>query len=133
MDLIDSRTDIDIENLSASSNLASLCIDECQVTFEEFEIFITKICSQLRVLNIRHCENLFYFNANRWERLINKHIPRLRRFNFEYIADIEEEHDRFLENINGFFSSFWIEHQWFLEIKIECKKVFYLIYPYKYI
>ncbi|CAF4244355.1 unnamed protein product, partial [Didymodactylos carnosus] len=50
--LIKSNTNIDFQKLVALPNLIYLRIDNCEIGFDEFEIFITKLYAQLQILNI---------------------------------------------------------------------------------
>jgi hypothetical protein len=49
--------------------------------FDVFEIFMSKIHSKLKVLSFAtYCEDLAYFDANQWKKLILKYFSQLKEF-----------------------------------------------------
>ncbi|CAF3714784.1 unnamed protein product [Rotaria socialis] len=102
-------------------NLTYCSISLCYLKFDEFEIFIKKISSQLRVLCFNPCSDISYLGADRWQRLITKHMPLLYTFQFKYhdavvgYFEIQPYH----LFINRFTSPFWIERQWLFNIEID--------------
>jgi hypothetical protein len=116
--------------------LTHLSIKDCILSFDKFELFIIKICSQLKLLRIFNRTDITYLDANRWQWLISHHMYRLSVFDFQHSIRIEE-----VENIqvyhtmiNKFASSFWIERQWFFAhqhcSQYGCMK-FYSTQPYR--
>jgi hypothetical protein len=117
------------------SYLTHISIGECDVEFDEFEVFIRKISSQLQVLHISIAWNTAYLDASRWEQLIKKYMPHLNKFYFNYDQYIDDD---FNINpgytfINQFTSPFWLERKWFCELKVDCADMTLSIYPYRYI
>ncbi|CAF2030643.1 unnamed protein product [Rotaria magnacalcarata] len=102
-------------------NLTYCSISLCYLKFDEFEIFIKKISAQLRVLCFNPCSDISYLDADRWERLITKHMPLLHTFQFKYhdavfgYFEIQPYH----LFINRFTSPFWIERKWLFNIEID--------------
>jgi hypothetical protein len=133
--LINSDTHIDLQKSVALPNLTYLRIDncDCDVGFDEFEIFITKLSAPLQILNIEQWVSYGCLDADRWERLIRRHIPQLCRFYYKvseaYHLDYEHGHLDF--EIDRFTSIFWIERQWFVEIKTDFCGVTYIIRPFR--
>lgn len=94
------------------SNLTHLSILVYDAKFNEFEMFITKIDSKLKMLSfITYSEDIDYLDANRWEKLIMKYFPQLKEFYFQYdeSLDFENKSTIYLGQPNEFASSFWIE------------------------
>ncbi len=123
------------KNLPILSNLTHLFFYQCQLKFQDLEIFIEKISSQLRVLCINTSSDSSYLDADRWEQLISEYLPFLRTFNFEYRYFIRTPRDVF---VNKFTSPFWIDRRWILELKVDIyqesmTKITYSIHPQKYI
>jgi len=116
------------------SHLRYISIGECQVDFDEFEVFIKQISSQLQVLRISISWNLAYLDSNRWEQLIKRHMPHLNKFHFNYDQYSYDDLniDPGYTFINRFDSPFWIERKWLSELRIDGKEMFSSIHPYKY-
>lgn len=121
-------------------NLTNITFNMCNAIFDEFEIFIQKICKQLRILCINTSQDAAYLDATRWERLISQHMPYLRVFNFEY----HEYHYQSIELtshnslLKQFTSPFWINRGWFFQILADIDywppiKISYCLRPNKYI
>ncbi|CAF3243238.1 unnamed protein product [Rotaria sp. Silwood2] len=119
------------------SNLTHITIEELDLPFDVFEIFITEITSTLQVLSIGiKSINFTYLNANRWEQLISQHIPYLSKFHFEYyekIPSLSNEHHNLLKQFTTFF---WIKQQLFFEIHIDTaewsvEEIIFSIHPYR--
>ncbi len=120
-------------------NLTYCSIQICYLNFNEFEIFIKKISSQLRILHFSPASDIVYLDADRWERLISQHMPYLHTFHFEY-SDIvfgRFEFQSYHSFINRFTSSFWIEKGWIFDIQTDLNhwppiEIIYSIKPHKY-
>jgi hypothetical protein len=117
--LLESRYNTGIESMTLP-NLTHLFLISNGVQFNEFEIFIKKISSQLRVLHMTtaRCDEA-YLNADRWERLISEHLPRLQKFAFAYCTFIRNEKAPYYTLIKQFTSSFWIKRRWFLQVEMN--------------
>jgi hypothetical protein len=116
------------------SKLTYLSIDLPSMSFDEFEILISKIDAKLKILRLYILfDNRVYLDARRWEQLISQHLPELEKFYFKYFDFIIEylETQRYSERRNEFFSSFWIERQWILEAETDDEITIYSIRPYK--
>lgn len=115
------------------SNLRYLSIGRCQVEFDQFEVFIKSISSALTVLRISVSWNTAYLDANRWERLIIRHISHLKKFHFHCKHDIDDDLstspvDELLKRFN---SSFWLQRKWFCDLEIDGTEMCFVIEPYK--
>ncbi|CAF1179198.1 unnamed protein product [Adineta steineri] len=116
--------------------LKSIHFDDVAASFEEFEVFIKEISSQLQTLKVREPENKTYLDGNRWEELIKEYMPQLETFYFSFNQDIHDDrninliysNDGF---INRFNSPFWFERKWFREIEVYCESMTFIIRPYK--
>jgi len=134
-ELSELNSDIKRETSIILPNLTHIVIQECHMSFDEFEIFIKKISSQLQVLRINTFEDEIYIDPDRWKRLILQHIPNLRKFYFSHHEDnINAFHSkRYHALLNRFTSSFWIKRQWIFEYQIDYSQTIYSIRPYRYI
>ena len=110
------------------SNLTHLCINKCDIHFDQFEILIIKISSQLQVLKLSTFDHS-YLDANRWEQLISQHMTQLRRFYFQH----RESSDNNPQLINEFTSPFWIDRQWIFDITVDGLEFIYSVQPYRYL
>jgi hypothetical protein len=66
--------------------LTQISLRECDISFDEFEIFIAKISPQLHMLRIiiPDGDGESFLDTDRWEQFILKHIPQMNKFYFEY-------------------------------------------------
>ncbi|CAF4004181.1 unnamed protein product, partial [Rotaria sordida] len=120
------------EILLTLPNLTYICFVRCALKFDILEKFMRKISSQLQVWHLNTYEDAAYLDANRWKRLIKIHIPHLRKFYFNHHMSIDDgDIVPNCESINQFTSIFWIERQWFFELKDELHQFVYSIYPYR--
>jgi hypothetical protein len=55
-----------------------------ETTFNALEIFITKICPNLKCLSIVASNDITFLDAYRWEHLILNYFPYLEKFSFTY-------------------------------------------------
>jgi hypothetical protein len=113
------------------SNLTHILIDEYDLEFGEFEMLIRKItCNKLKVLhiNIRR-QKITCFDANQWEKLIRQYLPQLKKLHLTYASNINENSDQ----LKQFFSSFWIERRWIMEVQSRYNNIMYAIGSYRYI
>jgi hypothetical protein len=110
------------------SNLTHLTIGTFYVNFDEIEMFLLALCSQLKFLeiDIRLSKDENCIDADRWEQLISQHMPLLDKFIFSY-SDTDIKCNHML--INRFTSSFWIQRNWLLKISLWRQNVDYSIQP----
>ncbi|CAF4762685.1 unnamed protein product [Rotaria sp. Silwood1] len=113
-------------------NLTHVSFVRCNVEFDGLENFIKKISSQLQVWYLNTYWKTAYLDADRWRRLIKKHIPHLCKFHFNhYMTTDDGDIIPNCEAINQFTSIFWTERQWFFELKDELDKFIYSIHSYR--
>jgi hypothetical protein len=65
--LRESYLNLDSKQSITLSNLTYICIRNCHVHFNEFEMFMTKLLCQVKVLRINQYFGKPYFDAYRWE------------------------------------------------------------------
>jgi hypothetical protein len=112
------------------TNLTHVTIEKCELKFDVLEIFIKKICSQLRVFRIViRLKDVSYLDADRWEGLITQYMPHLERFEFKYY---EYFTDRLKFTpchrlLDRFLSPFWIERKWILGLEFDANDLIYSI------
>ncbi|CAF1231863.1 unnamed protein product, partial [Didymodactylos carnosus] len=112
---------ITTKTISTISTSTYISITRCAVSFDDLEIFITQISSQLEVLRITCYEDATYLDANRWERIISQNLSHLFRFDFKYEEIIDEDFvvTKYHSLINQFNLSFWIERNWLCKLYID--------------
>lgn len=103
------------------SYLKNLSIPFTHLTFNEFEVFIKKISSQLQSLLFNTHVESAYLNADRWEYLIEKFIPNLKIFDFAFIEVIENRFEvtPYHKQITRFNSEFWLKKQWVYRLELR--------------
>ncbi|CAF4015144.1 unnamed protein product, partial [Adineta steineri] len=116
-------------------HLKYIGFEEVYVSFDEFEVFIKEISSQLQILKIYTLQNRTYLDGNRWEQLINEYMPQLKKFYFRFTQNIKKDTQTNLIDstdgfINRFSSPFWSERKWFRELKVFRKTMIFSIFPY---
>jgi hypothetical protein len=63
------------------SNLNDLSLHLSSVTFDEFEILISKIDAKLKILRVHITfDDRINLDARRWEQLISQHLPEFEKF-----------------------------------------------------
>ncbi|CAF4467842.1 unnamed protein product [Rotaria sp. Silwood2] len=89
-------------------NLTRISIAKCYANFDELEMFISKVSLQLQVLRINTFRDVAYLDANRWERIISKHLLYLNIFEFKHEESIDKDFEAsvYHEKLNGFNSLF---------------------------
>ncbi|CAF3162159.1 unnamed protein product [Rotaria sp. Silwood2] len=105
-----------------------------RVNFDEFEIFIKKLYSYLKILRITNqSKDITFLNAHRWEQLVLQCIPQLEEFDLQYYEQRNDQFDysSYTRESDQFISSFWIERKWIFEIEINNESINYLIHPYR--
>ncbi|CAF0901477.1 unnamed protein product [Didymodactylos carnosus] len=117
-------------------HLKYICFEECHISFDEFEVFIKEISSQLQILKIGIPANKSYLDGNRWERLIKKYMPQLEKFDFQFTQNIDDDMNTNSSDssdgfINRFNSPFWFERKWFRELQVYCDEMVFSIHPYR--
>ncbi|CAF2573922.1 unnamed protein product [Rotaria sp. Silwood2] len=116
------------------SNLTNVSIHMHHEKFDEFEIFIRKICSKLKILRVNtYSQDIAFLNAYRWEKLILQSLSQLEEFYLRYYERAGPVHKYPMYNgqLNQFVSSFWIERQWIFETEINSESIIYLVGPYR--
>ena len=121
------------EVLLSLPNLKHMSILSCEVQFNEFEVFLKKICSKLQVLHLKTLSDTDYLDANRWKQFIKKHMPHLYNFHFDHHMCVDEGDDIIPNHkiINQFILPFWIDHHWFIGVKDTTDGLIYSVRRYK--
>ena len=111
-----------------------------RLSFDSFQLLCSACFHDLQVLSISTRADDHYLIADRWEQLIVRYLPRLRRFDFQHYwepvdnNDIEQRTYHLL--IDRFTTSFWIDRQWFFAHQHFSRRgirdaVFYSTHPYR--
>ena len=121
------------EHRVALPNLQYLSMECGFMCLTEFESIVRILSSDVEVLNILHDSGEDYFDANRWERMIQKHVPYLQKFDYKYrtFDDCEDLEDVLHLKMDRFTSPFWTEQQWFFEVEISTDTIVYSISSHK--
>jgi len=102
-------------------NLTHFSFYECQLSFDQLEILIKKITSNLQVVRLTTSKDRAYFNGDRWEQLLTHSIPHLRLFELKHQEIIDNNirctTDHVL--IHHFTSTFWIKPRWIIKFNIS--------------
>lgn len=111
-------------------HLTHLWLQTYGAEFPLFDRFIKKIEANLTKLSIStQSYDVRYLHANRWEQLITESFPQLQQFLLKYCESVDKEHDfdDLSEEIQGFFTSFWIDRRWLFDAEIEDDLIYYYI------
>ncbi len=132
----------DIENtyFFPSIRLENLiCLSVCisNVDFVYFKQFIESMNRKLKKLSIiTQSDDTTYLYASRWKQLIQDSFPQLNKFYLTYFNhSYNDNHQDEIcsKELNEFYSSFWIERKWVLNIEIDENYIKFRIHPFKYI
>jgi hypothetical protein len=131
------KDDLNIEVLlpTTLANLTHLSIDDYRGNFDESIIFISKICSKLKMLSFTtYDEDIAYLNATRWEQFILNYLPQLETFYFRYYVYFINENicQMYLGRPAQFTSSFWTEQKWVFKVDVNYDYTAYSVHPYRY-
>lgn len=116
--LIKSDSPIDTEKPGIVPSLTDLRIGRSELGLDACEIFLKSISFRLQVLSIKNFVDEHCLDADRWERLINNYIPRLRHFDYRELYTFANDADPTYMKMGQFTSSFWIERPWFFEFEL---------------
>ncbi|CAF3465611.1 unnamed protein product [Rotaria sp. Silwood1] len=129
--------DIDIETLLPLrlSNLTYLRTCFNYLNFHEFEIFIKKIYSPLKILHVEFLvEDVNFRDSDCWENLILTSLSHLEELYLIYKERFPPSDDLiFSGKLNPFSSPFWIDRRWFFEVETDINFVNYIVRPYRYV
>jgi hypothetical protein len=135
--LVESDTYINAGQPLTLSNLTYICINYPLARFYDFEMFMMQLSAPVQVLSVSLSYDQTYLDGDHWKRLIIKHMPHLRRFDFKYRGHFQISLDEtsFDAIIHRFTSPFWIERQCFFEfaMNIDDEYINWSIRPYRYI
>ncbi|CAF1114106.1 unnamed protein product [Rotaria sp. Silwood1] len=127
--------DIDIETLLPLrlSNLTYLRTCFNYLNFHEFEIFIKKIYSPLKILHVEFLvEDVNFRDSDCWENLILTSLSHLEELYLIYKERFPPSDDLiFSGKLNPFSSPFWIDRRWFFEVETDINFVNYIVRPYR--
>ena len=133
--LDESDGEINSEVLKKLMNLVHFTSSIYNCQFDEFEEFLSKISSRLKLLSVttRYSDKKF-LDSGRWEQLISQYMPDLNRLNFCYSDTINDdfEIDASHSLINGFTSDFWLKRKWIFKLFISKNELIYLIRSHRY-
>ena len=133
--LIESNKNIENEISLTLPNLTYLRIWHCHVKFDKFKLFLKRICSQLRVLNITGCPDVNYMDLNQWKDFTMENMVHLRRFYLtcRIVARSGFDHIYFDTFTDQFYSQFWKEQKWIFKLQIRYQVTFdYILNQYEY-
>ena len=125
--------------LPASNQLTHISLKLKAVRFNRLEQFLAQFPVSLEVFRISVDDDLEYFNANRWERLITNFMPNLRLFDIENIYVARGTVDPLMDenSIKQFTTPFWLDRKWFIgyqQTKMDrylIRRIFYSGQPYR--
>jgi hypothetical protein len=102
-------------------NLTHLSFCKCQLRFDELEILIKNIGSQLQVVRLTTVEDKAYFNGDRWRQLLSHYTPHLRLFELEHQQAVSFDFELVPDygRIHHFTSTFWKKPHWIIKFKFS--------------
>ena len=87
----------------------SLAISSAELKLSELETFLQSLGRTIEVFKIDLGFDMAYLDAERWQQMIRKHLPKLRIFDF-YSAEVDFPDPLCVAKyVNPFNSTFWIE------------------------
>ncbi|CAF2662233.1 unnamed protein product [Rotaria sp. Silwood2] len=98
-------------------HLNSIYLNIYNITFNELEIFLIKIYSNLKTLSMKCSNDTMFLNTHRWELLIMNYYPELEKFYLKYCDRISN--DGFYKEKIDLSSSFWIKKKWIFGIEFS--------------
>ncbi|CAF1510485.1 unnamed protein product [Adineta ricciae] len=114
--------------------LSHLTVNSYYGTFDDLQIFISKIHCKLTIFNLFIVSpDITFLSGDRWERFLIQYLPHLVEFSFKYslsFAEIQENVDFDRNMQNQFHSSFWIQQNWILDVEIDFNAIVYSIKPF---
>jgi len=116
-----------------------ICLSVCisNVDFVDFKQFIESMNRKLKKLSIiTQSDDTTYLYASRWKSLIQDYFPQSNKFYLTYFNHrYNDNHQDEIcsKELNEFYSSFWIERKWVLNIEIVKNYIKFRIHPFKYI
>lgn len=116
------------------SQLTHLSFGMRDVSFDQFESFLTKISHDIQVvqLSTESSFQLTYIDGQRWENFILNYLPKLRLFDLDVRETNHTNMPLSMVLINRFLTSFWLQRQWFFRYEYNHQsEVFYSIQPYR--
>jgi hypothetical protein len=117
-------------------HLTYLSIEITFLPYHEFEIFMKKISSKLKIFHLTVRNNHpIYLASHLWERFILQYMPRLEKFYLKFFEDVDDEEREgdYIWPDDQFTSAFWLERKWIFTAEINTYEIIYSIYPYKYL
>jgi len=104
-------------------HLKSLSIPVCYLPFEEFKVLIQNVGYHVETLRFQFSSDLMYFDAKRWNTLIQQSMPNLRQFYLKYSDKITDmfQYKTYHSNLHRFISLFWIYKGWSYHIDMDFK------------
>jgi hypothetical protein len=136
LEIINTDSIIKISPSTVLANLNSICMDLCEITFNQLETFIKNLPVTLKALSFSvQSQDITFLDAHRWKQLILRCFPQLEKFYLKYYdrMDNNNQYPIYSGTLNQFSSSFWIERQWVFKAEIIDKDIKYLVYPNRYI
>ncbi|CAF3251842.1 unnamed protein product [Rotaria sp. Silwood2] len=109
-------------------HLNSIYLNIYNITFNELEIFLIKIYSNLKTLSMKCSNDTMFLNTHRWELLIMNYYPELEKFYLKYCDRISN--DGFYKEKIDLSSSFWIKKKWIFGIEFSFGNIVYIIHPF---
>ncbi|CAF4733727.1 unnamed protein product, partial [Rotaria sp. Silwood2] len=87
------KTDKNPQNVPLRNlyNLNSIYLYMYDITFNQLEIFLTKIYSNLKTLLIKCSNDITYLDIHRWEIIILNYSPELEKFYLNYYESINND------------------------------------------
>jgi hypothetical protein len=128
------KDESNIEDMLPNQNeIVHLSIFTCYLSFNEFEFFIEKLNSKLKILNVvLSSRDITYLHANRWQKLLSENLPQLEKFSLRYReSGYGDNYPIYEGKLNEFISPFWIQRNLIFDIEIYEYNIHYFVRPLK--
>ena len=114
------------------NHLERLTISVHGIFFDEFEQYLSMMCSQLEIMHLSiRSSDRSYLDSDRWEKIITNKMKHLKQFSLCYSESLNDRFQIIPSHISlhRFNSSFWFNRKMNLNVEIDDEDVIYSIIP----
>ena len=91
------------------------------LNFDQFQSFIEKIHSKLKVLHVNFSKrDINFLDADRWQKFLSQNVAELEKFSLHYREPgLGDDYSIYNGELNQFISPFWMEKNLIFDIEIH--------------
>ena len=127
--------DFNLEDMSPINlnHLIRLSMYTQYLNFDQFQLFIEKIHSKLKVLHVNFAKrDINFLDADRWQQFLSQNFAQLEKFSLHYREPgLGDDYSIYNGESNQFISPFWMEKNVIFDIEIHEYNIQYFLRPYK--